>query len=228
MNGWVKASIEGSLFVQILTLFLNVFALFVPLDKWDYALKEILGLETLVQIIELIFYIWYRGQIVERISDVAQFRYYDWALTTPMMLFSTASYYGYLEEKDQPKKQPFSLLRFWQENSRVILLMFLFNGIMLWVGYQQEIGAISLLWSSLIGYGALLGSFGVLYRFVAKVPQQQWLFWFMFFVWSLYGVAAMFKPIEKNISYNVLDIFAKNFYGLFLGYMIVHKGAGKN
>jgi hypothetical protein len=227
MNGWVKASIEGSLAIQLLTLVLNLFAFSVPLTRWDAALKEILALETGVQIIELIFYGWYRSQLFERLGDVAPFRYYDWALTTPVMLFTTAAYYGYLESKQtqHENKEPFSVVQFLRDNINPIVLMLLLNAGMLIVGYLQEIDSLSLLWSSVVGYASLMGSFSVLYRFVAKVPDQQGLFWFMFFVWSLYGVAAMLNPVGKNISYNILDIFAKNFYGLFLGYLIVKQRA---
>ena len=40
------------------------------------------------------------------------------------------------------------------------------------------------------------------------------LFLFVFIVWSIYGVAAMMPTPYKNISYNILDIIAKNFYDL--------------
>jgi hypothetical protein len=224
MTGLVKASIDASLFIQIVTLLLNVFAFFIPVDRWDFALKEILGLETAVQIVELGFYTWYRGEIVNKVSDITQFRYYDWFVTTPTMLFSTASYYGYLESREQPKKEPFSLIPFWKENSNWILFMFLCNAFMLWFGYLQEVGLLSIVWSSVLGYASLLGSFGILYtQFVSKTPQQQGLFYFMFGIWSLYGIAAALQSKEKNIMYNVLDIFAKNFYGLFLGYLIVKR-----
>jgi bacteriorhodopsin len=49
----------------------------------------------------------------------------------------------------------------------------------------------------------------------------------MFVVWSLYGVAAVFDFTTKNISYNILDLFAKNFYGLFL-YIIIKSKAVKS
>jgi hypothetical protein len=215
----VKTSIEGSLIIQIVTLLINVFAFLVPVDQWDFALKEILALETLVQVVELVFYEWYRGQLVNGIYDVTKFRYYDWFFTTPTMLFTTAAYYGYLHSKDETeeKKEPFSVKTFFQEESQWIYWIFVFNAAMLFFGYLQEVGSISVLWSSLLGYMSLLGSFGVLYyKFVSKTQQQRWLFWFMFSVWSLYGVAAVFPAPEKNISYNILDIFAKNFYGLFL------------
>jgi hypothetical protein len=225
MNGLLVRSIEGSLFVQILTFIMNLFAFTIPLARWDAALKEILALETVVQTVELVFYGWYRNEMLARISDITRFRYYDWAFTTPVMLFTTASYYGYLESKEKKQKEPFSVVQFLKDNLTPITIMVLLNAAMLAFGYLQEIGSVSLLWSSLFGYAALMGSFRILYEFVAKVPNQQGLFWFMFFVWSLYGVAAMLNPIGKNISYNILDIFAKNFYGLFLGYLIVKKRA---
>jgi hypothetical protein len=140
------------------------------------------------------------------------------------MLFSTAAYYGYLDsQEDQQKeeKEPFSVVSFFQKNYTWILLMFVCNALMLWFGYLQEINLLSMTWSSLLGYAGLLGSFGILYtQFVSKTPQQQGLFWFMVSTWSLYGVAAWFPSKEKNIGYNVLDVFAKNFYGVFLSYLI--------
>jgi len=224
MSTLLRLSIDVSLFIQVVTLFLNLFAFTVPIDKWDFALKEILGLETFVQIIELVFYGWYRGQLVDRHYDITQFRYYDWFITTPTMLFSTAAYYGYLDsQEDQQKeeKEPFSVVSFFQKNYTLILLMFVCNALMLWFGYLQEINLLSMTWSSLLGYAGLLGSFGILYtQFVSKTPQQQGLFWFMVSTWSLYGVAAWFPSKEKNIGYNVLDVFAKNFYGVFLSYLI--------
>lgn len=222
MNTLIKTSIDASLFIQIVTLLLNFFAFFIPVDKWDFALKEILGLETAVQIVELVFYSWYRERILLKTNDITQFRYYDWFLTTPTMLFSTASYYGYLDSRESQQKEPFSVWSFFQQNANWVWFMFFMNALMLFFGYLQEIGMLSIVWSSILGYIGLLGSFGILYKqFVSKTPQQQGLFWFMFSVWSLYGIAAMLPSVQKNISYNILDIFAKNFYGLFLGYLIV-------
>ena len=43
----------------------------------------------------------------------------------------------------------------------------------------------------------------------------------VFICWFMYGISAMFDPIRKNISYNMLDIVAKNFYGLFIYYKIL-------
>jgi hypothetical protein len=47
-------------------------------------------------------------------------------------------------------------------------------------------------------------------------------YWFLFF-WSLYGVFPLMSYKVKNIGYNVLDVFSKNFFGLFLAYIVWSK-----
>ena len=39
--------------------------------------------------------------------------------------------------------------------------------------------------------------------------------------WSLYGIVAVLPYALKNTIYNVLDLFSKNFFGIFLSYLIV-------
>ena len=224
MKDYVRNSIQGSIIAQIVTLFINLYGLSLTVAPADFILKEILGLETVVQLIELVFYGWYSNHVSEKLIDVARYRYYDWILTTPMMLFTTMAFYSYIfsKEKDEDDKQkekaPMSLQGFFQQNSFIIILVFIFNALMLIFGYMAEVGLMSAIWSSILGYGALLGSFGFMYKeFVNKVQfSKQGIFWFMFFFWSLYGIAALFENHAKNTSYNILDVFAKNFYGLYL------------
>ena len=220
-----KRTLDGSLLIQVITLIINFFALTVPLDKWDFVLKEILGLETVVQIIELIFYSWYRTHIATSHTDVTRFRYYDWFLTTPIMLLSTAGFYAYLErEQNKETKEPLTLMEMITEKKVAIAGIAVLNALMLLFGYLQEIDIISITVSSLLGFLSLIGSFGIIYtEFVTKVPNNQGLFYFMFGVWSLYGFAAMLPDAPKNISYNILDIVAKNFYGIYLSYIMISK-----
>lgn len=226
MKTYVKDSIVGSIFAQVITLFVNLYGLSLSLKPSDQVLQEILGVETIVQIIELGFYGWYANHVSTQIVDVAKYRYYDWALTTPMMLFSTMAFYSYLkskEDEEKEDKQPsLGLLNFFKQHWVTILTVFFFNAFMLLFGFFAEIGIMSSLWSSILGYGALLGSFGLVYnKFVTQVAfAKQGIFWFMFFFWSLYGIAALFENHAKNVSYNILDVFAKNFYGLYLSWFI--------
>jgi len=48
------------------------------------------------------------------------------------------------------------------------------------------------------------------------------LFLYFFIFWSMYGVVAFLPYYLKNACYNILDLFAKNFFGLFLSYIILY------
>jgi len=80
-------------------------------------------------------------------------------------------------------------------------------------------------WIGLLGGSlAFLYSFYVIYsHFVDENQINRMLFFFMFFIWALYGVAYMAPYYIKNCSYNILDIFAKNFYGLFILYFVLSR-----
>jgi bacteriorhodopsin len=79
-----------------------------------------------------------------------------------------------------------------------------------------------------VGFAGLVGSFYVIWdRFASKSPENYPLFWFMAIVWSLYGVAAFASPTLKNASYNILDVIAKNFYGIFLSILIYQKASNQ-
>ena len=124
---------------------------------------------------------------------------------------------------EEPKKGKFiSNLQEWlKDNFTPIMIIVIANFIMLLFGYLQEIGVVSLLYSTLFGFGAFAVAFYELYRtFVGVQPVNQIIYWIMFIIWGLYGFAAILTPISKNLAYNILDIFSKNFYGLFLSYVL--------
>ena len=60
-----------------------------------------------------------------------------------------------------------------------------------------------------------------------KNIEKQSVYWFYFIIWSLYGIAALMKYEQKNTFYNILDLFAKNFLGIFLVY-VIHKNRVKH
>ena len=57
-------------------------------------------------------------------------------------------------------------------------------------------------------------------EYVKENETNKRLFYFVFIIWALYGFAAMAGDNVKNISYNGLDLIAKNFYGLYIYYKI--------
>ena len=84
----VKNTIKFSLIVQIVTGIITLSGLFITLDEKHNILKEILGLENLVQFVELVFYIWIAYASV-KLPNMTPRRYIDWMITTPIMLLTT-------------------------------------------------------------------------------------------------------------------------------------------
>ena len=218
----VKNTIWFSLILQIITGLIPIPGLYIKLQEKDKILTDILLLETVVQFIELFFYVWIAFSILN-IKKMASRRYLDWFITTPTMLLSTIMFMKYQErkEKNELQNKPLTTKNFITENKDIIIKIFGFNFLMLVFGYLGEINKISKYISIPIGFGFFYKTFEIIYNNYANFTNKgKLLFAFIASVWSLYGIAAMMKPNEKNISYNLLDIVAKNFYGLYIYYEI--------
>lgn len=249
MTSLVEKTVNLSLIAQVITTLIGILAVFITIPKKHHILYDILNLETFVQIIEIIFYIYIAFFFTKGVSlskvDIAKYRYYDWFFTTPTMLFSTLCYFIYnakmknseseiLISKKETKKENManwteekdkntSELTIWNILKTYKLDIFIIgiaNFIMLLFGYLKEINVISLFTSTFFGYIFFFISFYYLWKFARLDSSNMPIFITMFVIWALYGVAALFKNKIKNTAYNILDIFAKNFYGVFLAYTI--------
>ena len=84
-----------SLVIQVLTGIVDVYAL-----TWNYKgdmrmIKGLIGVETFVQFIEIVFYLWLYLQFDSAVR-ITEKRYYDWVITTPSMLFILIVYLDFL------------------------------------------------------------------------------------------------------------------------------------
>jgi hypothetical protein len=131
----------------------------------------------------------------------------------------------YFDYNNKPADEEKTLQTFWDEHHTDILVVFGFNAMMLLFGYLYEIGILDLFTSNSMGFAGLIGSFYVMYSsFVAKNPSANLpLFIAMAVIWGLYGVAAIFSSVWKNVFYNVIDTLSKNFYGIFLTYVVYQR-----
>ncbi len=221
-NKLVGKTIYFSLFVQIITTLVSLDGLNYDLNNRDKILKDILILETIVQIVEAIFYIWVISALKD-LNIMTPRRYIDWFITTPTMLLSTIIFMEYLKNE-----KTFSFTEFMDEHKVNIILIFVSNALMLLLGYLGEIGKINKNNSVFFGFIPFMFSFYIIYENYAKHTELGLkLFIFLLTVWSLYGFAALLGIQNKNISYNLLDIVAKNFYGLFI-YLYIRHINGKN
>lgn len=222
------ATVYASLLIQILTGLLDIYVLQLPIAPDLAILKKLLGIEIAVQVVEGSFYGWFASTF-SHIENVTPARYYDWAITTPTMLFTLCIYLDFLNqrndqkisEKRQSKKGSPTLMESFRNNRAILIPILLLNWMMLFFGYLGETRVLPVSVSVVLGFIPLLLYFTMIYQKYAKyTPTGQTLFWTFSAIWALYGVAALMSYYVKNIMYNVLDLFAKNFFGLFLAYVV--------
>ena len=147
----------------------------------------------------------------------------DWVLTTPTMLITLISYLLFLQAKVTKQTSSLTLTSILKTNYKTLVPILCLNWMMLLFGYLGEIKVIPIIYSVLLGFIPFLIYYFMIYKnFVDKNISMSGynIFIYFFFFWSLYGVAALMPYYIKNISYNILDLFAKNFFGLFLVYII--------
>jgi bacteriorhodopsin len=212
---YLNISAYSSLGLQFLTGLFEARGLAFDVKQEDKIVKDVLTVELLVQLIEFIFYIYLVYLIFSNkvYDSVTSHRYFDWALTTPTMLVGFIVFFKYL-------KEPMRNIRWFEsvkEEYVNILKIVIANGLMLLFGYLAELSIIDKYIGITLGFIPFAYVFKILYADYAKGNKLATnIFYVSFLVWSLYGVGAVLPFAAKNTVYNILDLFAKNGYGLFL------------
>jgi len=220
VNNNLLQSAKISLAMQLVIGIVGIHGIFIALPEKDNILTDIMILETIVQFIEMMFYIWLVFYLSRLNFDVTYVRYFDWFLSTPIMLISTTFFMRYLASK--PLNQTMTIKNIMKTNWVELLKIGVSNVFMLLFGFLAEINIITRTNGFIFGTIAFLYTFYVIYsEFVDNNNTNKILFYTMFTIWALYGVAYMFPYITKNTMYNYLDVLSKNFYGLFIYYFIV-------
>lgn len=219
----VKFSTDISILVQVLTGLISMQGIFLSLPEEHLILRDILTLETIVQFVELFFYVYFlKSMAITALPQMASIRYFDWVITTPTMLLTTIIFFKYQENLDNGKKERIRFNDFLAQHKNNIITIFVCNFLMLLFGYLGEIGAVDMTSSLVLGFIFFGITFYTIYKeYAIKSKSSINLFYFILVVWSTYGIAALMSPYSKNNMFNVLDIFAKNFFGLYLYYRAI-------
>lgn len=217
-----------SLIIQVFT---GIFDIYVATLKFKgplQFLKNLLVIEVFVQIIEGIFYIWLVSNFAN-IKNITPFRYNDWLLTTPTMLFTYIMYLCYInkygtkkigDKVDENKENTFNDCLY--EILPVYLPVFVLNALMLLFGYMAELKKITPMVGAILGFIPFFIMFYLIYENYAKTTDiGRTTFMYFVSVWGLYGIASLFSYKYKNATYNILDLFAKNFFGIFLAVVLL-------
>ena len=215
-----------SLIIQLITGIVSIYGIFIPLLKKDIILRDIIIMETVVQFIEFIFYLWLVFSIAAKSVNVTAIRYIDWFITTPIMLITTMLYFAYNSNKEEFKNEEgiITLQSIFKKDYKIIIQFVILNFFMLLFGLLGEIGIMYRNISLVLGTFFFLCSFQIIYKYYASLDESNKpLFYIMFVIWTLYGIAFLFNYKYRNVSYNILDIFSKNFYGLYIFYKIMKK-----
>jgi hypothetical protein len=210
-----------SIVIQIITGIIEVFALFIKVPKQFSLISQLLILEVSVQVIEGLFYVWLAYNF-NSLTDVTPKRYIDWSITTPTMLITLICYLIYLGDREKNNTSKLELFTLLSKNSSVITSVLYLNWLMLIFGYLGEKNIIPIYIGVLLGFIPFMIYYFLIYiNYVVLSKNGYIIFWYFFFFWAIYGIVATFPYYMKNAFYNILDLFSKNFFGLFLSYVIL-------
>jgi bacteriorhodopsin len=174
-------------------------------------LVQAVNLELFVTLIQFIFYtVLIRNHSIETMAIT---RYYDWMITTPLMLVSMSTYFLY---KGGEEGGMIDMLKKYKKQFTKIII---FNLIMLLAGYLGETGYISKELAFVIGTIAFIMTFTIIYKEMNGAGKG--IFNLIAGVWGLYAVAYMLPNVQKNVMYNALDLVSKNLFAVLLTNEIV-------
>ena len=216
----VYTSLVTSIIIQVVTGVIEFFSLFVKVPSKFLFLKQMMILELFVQIIEGSFYVYWFNNF-KNILNVTPTRYFDWVITTPTMLVNLIFYLIFLKHINDNTSENLNFFELFNKEFYTIIIVLVLNWLMLLFGYLGEISVIPVLLGVTLGFIPFLIYYYIIYKNYALLSDDGFkIFLYFFIFWLLYGVAAVFPYNIKNTCYNMLDLFAKNFFGIFLTYLI--------
>jgi len=209
-----------SVIVQIITGCIDIFSLFIKVPSQFMIIRQLLILEVAVQAVEGLFYLWLVLNL-NYVSDVTPKRYIDWSITTPTMLITLVFYLIYSHHREKNTTSNLEFFDLLIKNSSMITYILILNWLMLIFGYLGEKKIIPTISGVILGFIPFLIYYFLIYVNYVRTQYGFKIFLYFFIFWSLYGVVALFPYYLKNACYNILDLFAKNFFGIFLSYIIL-------
>jgi hypothetical protein len=209
-----------SVVIQLLTTVFDIGALFIKVPSEFNIIRQLLVLEFTVQIIEGSFYIWLVYNF-NNVTDVTPKRYIDWAITTPTMLIELIIYIIYLYHREKNTTSKLEFFDIISKNASTITYILALNWLMLLFGYLGEKKILSTITGVILGFIPFLLYYLLIFINFVRNKMGFYIFLYFFIFWGLYGVVALLPYNIKNASYNILDLFSKNFFGIFLSYIVI-------
>ena len=175
--------------------------------------RHIMNLETCISIITAYFYSILVNKISESrkqgknipYNEITMIRYTDWMISTPFMLFVLCMLLA------NEKKKPFTI--------KIFIFVLFLDLCMILSGYLGETNKISRFSALFLGFMFLIIMFGFIWYIYMSNGKNNFIVSFTYYtfvvIWSIYGIAYLQDEETKNIIYNILDLIAKAFMGIF-------------
>jgi bacteriorhodopsin len=172
----------------------------------DVRARHILNLETCISVVATFFYSKFVKQLDEGVNykQINIDRYTDWMITTPLMLLVLCLVFVYNTK---------TTLKLWS-----FFVVLVLNLGMILTGYLGEVDYMNRTSANILGFGFFAALFGYLYKtFLHKKYNfdNMLIFSSFFILWAFYGVFYEYDEQFKNVAFNILDLFAKCFVGIF-------------
>ena len=217
----VYSTLVLSVAIQAIAGLVDILILFLKVPSKIFILKQLLIMEVIVQAVEGSFYLYWLLNF-KAIANVTPKRYADWSITTPTMLVTLIFYLIFLQYKELGRTHELEFFDLFQKNIGPLTNILSLNWLMLFFGYLSEIKLLPTTTAVLLGFIPFLAYYYMIYtKYAVQSADGYKIFGYFLFFWSLYGVAALLPYNIKNMGYNILDLFSKNFFSVFLAYTIL-------
>ena len=227
-----------SLVTQLATLVLAWIALATVQDI-PPILSRVLQLETVVQAVELAWYLLFLYRWVRKMDTPVWWRYLDWMVTTPTMLVNLMFLLFYFHSPTAPE----SILTDDASKVASIFIVVIFDLIMLLIGFSYEDDGISYGKQNRFkylqpfpdnkdlgiatGFVPFFGAFAPVFVVLNNRYTGEGLAVVLstVFVWALYAAAAFVNSVPlRNAAYNVLDVLSKNSIAILTFSIVMNRG----
>ena len=196
-------------------------------DEDTKYLRAALVSVTCVNIIAGITYFYFLKYLYEdniKLEDITPVRYLDWLITTPFLIYSFTLYTTYQNNKKNGLDESLNYVPL----SYLIVL----STIMLVFGFMGETGRLNKNLAFGIAIAAFIAFCYLIYdKYVDNEgdPVTTILIVYGIFVaiGLLYGLSYHLNTINKNVSYNILDMFSKSAFGIFLWISVVEDASSR-
>ena len=220
VNVNIYTSLILSIITQFITGIIEFFFLFIKVPSRFLLLQQMLLLEVIVQFIEGFFYVYWFYNF-NNIANITPNRYFDWVITTPTMLITLIFYLVFLKYEDDNLSHELDFFDLFNQEFYTIVIVLVLNWLMLLFGYLGEINFIPVFLGVFLGFIPFLIYYYIIYKKYAILSDDGLnIFLYFFIIWSLYGIVAVLPYKIKNMFYNILDLFSKNFFGIFFSYLL--------